>query len=185
MSKIAALIPHPDDEIIGLFCLLQARLIDYLVVMTPCLDKKTRILELGKSMEHFKVKYDVAESYEEAHNFLMEFRQHMGQGVDGLFNKAFCFAPDPVYEVHPLHKKCSAIVDSIFLDDEVFYYSTLMNTPYLVEVGTGHQGQLKRSLLTKLYSSQASLWENDFKYWIFEGYRKKVLSVTDIRRLLK
>jgi hypothetical protein len=176
--KLIGIIPHPDDEIIGLYRLINAGLVDLLVVMEPVseIEREKRLDEMEKCAEHFRIDVEIAKSHNEM-QILIEDLRYSNNGVKFM-------APDPLYETHPLHKKCAAVVDATCSDEEVFYYSTQMNTPYLDEIGLSSEGLHKRATLDRFYQTQKSLWDNDYRYWLFEGYRKKILTKQDIQKIM-
>ncbi|GAF99918.1 unnamed protein product, partial [marine sediment metagenome] len=55
----------------------------------------------------------------------------------------------------------------------VIFYSIQMNTPYIHEVEAPED---KKRLLDLVYPSQISLWDNDAKYYLFEGRCKWIMN---------
>ena len=78
--------------------------------------------------------------------------------------------PDPVYELHPLHRQWGMVGETMArVGFDVIFYSTNMNAPYIHELAVADD---KKELLNKVYPDQKSLWEYDHKYFLFEGYNK-------------
>jgi len=77
------------------------------------------------------------------------------------------FFPDPIYELHPLHRKLGQEGEALARKGfRVFFYTTNMNAPYMREVESPLE---KRRALNMTYPTKASLWEHDHRYWLFEG----------------
>ncbi len=142
--------PHPDDEIIGCYKYLkEANLIIY-DGDTP-LERREEALNLKN---HFEV------------NQL--FLKSIPPNLYDTKNKFFF--PDPIYEIHPLHRSWGFVGEQMArIGLDVTFYNTMMNAPYIHEV---KDTKGKELLLDKIYPSQKSLWEYEKKYILFEGYNK-------------
>lgn len=144
--------PHPDDEIIGCY--------KYLTQTNPIIiyDGDTDIErrnETQKLRDHAEIKVQL---------FLMSIPPN-------LLNKDTIFYfPDPVYELHPLHRKWGAIGEQYAREGHnVLFYNTNMNAPYIHEVDNS---KAKEALLNTVYPSQSDLWKYEKKYVLFEGYNQ-------------
>jgi len=148
--EIVIVAPHPDDEIIGCYQIL--------------VKNKPIIIYDGDTP---------AERREET----KELRNHTDVKIQ-LFQKSIppnfinnettFYFPDPIYEVHPLHRQWGTIGESIARQGfTVLFYSVNMNAPYIHEV---ENSSGKESLLNTIYSSQSDLWKYEKKYVLFEGY---------------
>jgi hypothetical protein len=49
---------------------------------------------------------------------------------------------------------------------DVIFYNTIMNAPYIHEIKDPED---KKNCLNIIYPSQKSLWETDYKYFLYEG----------------
>jgi hypothetical protein len=141
--------PHYDDEIIGCFEILMRKPI---VIYTDPSDQKRK---------------------EECHRLFKE--EHLVKAQYFSFNippnlldpKNTYYFPDPVYEVHPSHRKWGAVGESMLRSGfNIIFYSIQMNAPYIHEVEKPNE---KKRLLDLVYPSQISLWDCDAKYYLFEG----------------
>jgi hypothetical protein len=142
--------PHPDDEIIGLYELLMKK-INPIIIYTCDMDeeRKAEVLNLSK---HIEVK---------AQLFNKEVPPHFLAPVNVLF------FPDPIYEMHPEHRKYGARGEELARKGlNVIFYTTNMNAPYIHEVP---DFKAKRHFLEKVYPSQKSLWKFEHKYFLYEG----------------
>jgi len=146
--------PHPDDEIIGCFDILNNPDNRIIIVYINDIDKK-RKEETKKIKEIFNnVKATV---------YLNQIPQH-------LFNdKPIIHYPDPIYETHPTHRLQGNIGEQLlrYMDLHVIFYSINMNAPYIYE---NKDWESKRIALDTIYPSQKKLWESDHKYFLFEGH---------------
>ena len=82
------------------------------------------------------------------------------------YNTVYYF-PDPISEVHPLHRQYGNMGEAMARSGyDVIFYTTLMNVPYIHEV---KDSKGKEELLNKVYPTQKSLWEYEKKFILFEG----------------
>jgi len=146
--------PHPDDEIIGCFEVLN-KAKSVVIIYSPINDLKRQeeVLKLKDKYENIKMQMF---QYNIPSNFLNSENQF--------------YFPDPVYEIHPKHREIG-MAGELFARAgfDVTFYNTNMNAPYIHEV---ENWQEKESTLNEIYPSQKSLWEYEKKYVLFEGYCK-------------
>jgi hypothetical protein len=149
MGEAVIVAPHPDDEIIGCWEILNTR--KCIIIYSGMTDAKRRE-EVSNLRSNTNVSVQL---------FLNTIPQT-------FFNKGTTFYfPDPINEVHPLHRQAGAMGESMARSGEdVIFYSTLMNVPYIHEVKTPNE---KEELLNRIYPSQKSLWEYEKKFILFEG----------------
>jgi len=155
MSKEFIIIaPHPDDEIIGCYEELVKKDRPPIIIYGPETEQKRRE-EALKLKEFTDIKVQLFQASVPPNLLIAE--------------NSFMF-PDPVYEIHPLHRQYGIIGESMARQGlDVTFYTTQMNAPYIRE--TKDSGA-KKSLLNSVYFGQSSLWEYDHKYFLFEGYCK-------------
>ncbi len=146
--------PHPDDEIIGAYEYLTQDGVVPIVIYSADLDAKRKESAL-KLKEHVDVK-------------LQLFQMTVPQPFLNASN-TYLF-PDPIYELHPSHRSWGSMGEQMARGGfDVIFYSTNMNAPYIHE---SPDPEAKKELLMKVYKDQSSLWEYDYKYFLFEGYNK-------------
>lgn len=148
-AKISIIIaPHPDDEVIGCW---------------EKLDPNITIL------------YDAAISNtrrEEAlglRKFYPNCKQIFQHSIPQPLLKRIhtYYFPDPVYEIHPAHRRWGMMGEMLARDGyDVVFYSTIMTAPYIHEVRLPLE---KLKVLHEVYHSQEDLWKYDHKYFLFEG----------------
>ena len=169
-QSILVISPHPDDEIIGLFEVLSKHHCDVLTFGKSDGDARIKeFLESAKFMGFTPfVFYD-----------LEQMRRALVVSSNGLVSP-LVFTPDPS-ERHPLHRLCTSLVESIFSQRYVVYYTTDMTTDY---VQVADHSDEKHKALDMMYPSQADMWKYEHKYWLFEGYRKKILAPEEVEVFL-
>jgi len=141
--------PHPDDEIIGCFEILKKH--KTIIIYSADIDQERR-LESMKLKEFVNVKVQL---------FLDSIPTHF------LNPKTTLYFPDPIYEVHPEHRKWGVIGESVARSGfNVIFYSVNMQAPYIHEIKNPEE---KEELLQNVYPSQSGLWIYDKKYVLFEG----------------
>jgi|APSaa5957512622_1039677.scaffolds.fasta_scaffold87904_2 hypothetical protein len=153
--EVIIVAPHPDDEIIGCYEVLQK--------------EKPIIIYSGDTP---------AERRQEAINtkkFINVKAQIFQMTIPTTFLNpdVIIYIPDPIYEIHPEHRKWGSLGESLARNGiNVIFYNTNMNAPYIHEV---KEPEKKEELLNKTYPSQKRLWEYEKKYVLFEGYNKWIM----------
>jgi hypothetical protein len=149
MPQVVIVAPHPDDEIIGLFEILETS--SPIIIYSGDLEESRRQTVL-KLKDTISIKAQI---------FLNTI-------PSTFINKEhIIYVPDPIYEIHPKHRYWGVIGESIARAGfDVIFYSIMMNAPYIHEV---KESKKKEELLTKVYPDQKSLWEYEKKYILFEG----------------
>ena len=150
-KKYTIIAPHPDDEIIGCWRLLEAALIKKVFYLKPIND--TRRKELKNVAEYYEFEYEC--------NWLNDI--HKQAAFDDYNHNEIYLVPS-LQDYHPLHKRANAFI----YGKRGGIYTTNMNTEYTREL-TEQEQQRKRKILNEYYPSQKSLWENNWKYFLFEG----------------
>jgi hypothetical protein len=124
------------------------------MILYDASNPQSRREEAIKLKDEFDIKAQV---------FMVSIPPHWYTMENGVF-----FFPDPIYEVHPLHRHWGHIGESMARSGrQVIFYNTIMNAPYIHEA-TDLFG--KRQTLDKYYASQKNMWEWEEKYFLFEGY---------------
>jgi hypothetical protein len=147
--------PHPDDEIIGCFDILNNSKNNVIIVYVDDNINKQRKEETKKVAELFEsVKAQI---------FVNQVPQHL------LADDPVIHYPDPIYENHFLHRLQGNIGEQMvrYLNQDIVFYSTNMTAPYTYEIDNPED---KKKYLDEIYPSQKSLWEYDHKYFLFEGH---------------
>jgi len=149
--------PHPDDEIIGLFDILN--------------DSENMITIIYGAEA-------TAARREEVKQLREIFQNVNNQIFHNSFPSAYAlpettlYFPDPINELHPSHRGWGSIGEQYARAGfDVVFYTTNMNVPYIYEV---KDPQKKEAMLNRVYSSQKQLWETEKKYILFEGHCKWV-----------
>lgn len=170
------LAPHPDDEVIGVSGLISysvthdsenVGVIHNTMGMRESVD--TRLKEAIRLADNYRLGCEIAKSRGDLLAILRDCNR------DGHL----VFTPDPI-EPHPYHKLCTAMVDSVVSPQSIFYYTTTMDVPYIWDASNIR----KKWMLDTFYPSQRTLWEKEWKYFLFEGYRKKVITSRTVAILL-
>lgn len=157
MKKHIIIAPHADDEIIGCFQILDMR--EVALVVFPEYNEDA-LLEVQVSKNSFKFKVNSFSSFKNLMAFANVAKELAG----------FIFFPDPVYETHPDHRIIGAFGERLVKEkhyDNVVFYTTNMNAPYMQEVLSSSK---KEIALSSCYPDKESLWKYDHKYFLFEGY---------------
>lgn len=146
--------PHPDDEIIGCYEVLQ-REENIIIIYSPDVDMNRRkeAVTLKDRIEGIKVQMFQNSIPMSMHNDKFRF-----------------YFPDPVYEIHPKHRQLGMSGEQYArMGLDVIFYTTSMNAPYIHETVSPN---MKEDLLNKVYPSQSDMWRFEKKYVLFEGYCK-------------
>ena len=141
--------PHPDDCLIGCYSLIKKGLIDKIVYLDATPERYDYAKEAGKQLG-FRVAFL-------RYRYLIDFLQK---------NSKDTFLVPDIADTHLLHKftNCAGRLSGCGLG----YYTTEMNTGYTKELSERDKEE-KRAMLNKYYPDQKSLWENDWRYFLFEG----------------
>jgi len=143
--------PHPDDCLIGCYSLIKKGLIDWVVY----LDATPERYELAK-----KAGYELGFSVDQ-----LEFEGLYKYLELARAQRFTCLVPD-VTDHHPLHKAVNSIAR--LSGCGLGYYSVSMEASFIRELSEKDKEE-KRAALNKFYPDQKSLWESDWKYFLFEG----------------
>lgn len=158
-SEFIIVAPHPDDELIGCYSVLVNKDISPIIIYTENVSNERReeALNLKKFISNIKVQL-----------FQKTIPGHL------LSENNVYYFPDPYFEVHPAHRASGAIGESMLREGRhnVIFYNVNMQAPYIFEVAKPFD---KKSILNKVYPSQKSLWKNEAKYYLFEGYCKYLI----------
>lgn len=152
--------PHPDDEIIGCYEILnEAKEVTVIHHMKVSEKRLNEIHTLPKYLINVKVQLSIKPPDEVITDMI----------VDGI-NVETIYFPDPYWELHPEHKDLGNEGYKLWKNTQldIVFYSTNMNTPYLHELGDIHKKR-KENILNAVYPSQADLWKYEKKYIFFEG----------------
>jgi len=149
--------PHADDEIIGCYELLTKWNKDIKVVLFP---SQQAIDESGLSSQ------------------IMKFDRGHTDYLPTIITKSDVLVfPDPIYELHPEHRKWGQIGEQYARSGhKVIFYTTNMLAPYIHEVEFSF---VKKEVLDRVYFEKQQLWLYDHKYFLFEGYTSWILSWND------
>ena len=151
--------PHPDDEVIGCYSILMNKEISPIIIYTENISNSRReeALNLKKFISNIKVQL---------------FQKTIPGYLLSDYNTYYF--PDPYFEVHPAHRAIGAVGEAIMRESHynVIFYNVNMQAPYIFEVPKPFD---KKSMLNKVYPSQKSLWKNEAKYYLFEGYCKYLI----------
>jgi len=155
-SEIIIVAPHPDDEIIGCYSVLTNKEMSPIIIYTENVsnERRTEALKLKDHIPSIKVQL---------------FQKSIPGNLLSPANTYYF--PDPTYEFHPAHRLCGFVGETYMREMKynVIFYNVNMQAPYIFEVPNAG---FKKKLLYDIYPSQQSLWENDAKYYLFEGYCK-------------
>lgn len=152
MQSVPVIIaPHGDDEIIGCF-----EILDRIPIIVYSDRKRSeRYSEITNLNKYCDI-------YEQV--FLTSFKL-----PKRLLSKTAMtyYFPDPMYELHPLHRRWGSIGEQMARSGyDVIFYTTNMQVPYIHEC---KNPIAKKGLLDCVYPSQQNLWMFENKYFLFEG----------------
>ena len=151
MTRSTIFSPHCDDELIG---------------CSEILDSVFSIYYFDYNEDRFKESFKLCSDLDIRFQFAT-IKELIN--CKDLFNNQVIYAPDPFTEVHPLHKAVGAYAYLLHHTRQcakVIFYSTNMCQSWIHEV---QDPENKKNLLNRYYNSQKSLWEQDYKYFLFEG----------------
>lgn len=161
------LAPHPDDEIIGCYSVMKRH-------KTQGGNLSVVMLRVGSVLRE-------KESRIFAQNFpfhicyrTLEGMRKLMKGMknpNGVVEQTIIYAPDPIFETHPDHRAVGMIAEELLREENknVIFYSVNMRAPYVFPIQRSYD---KEFLLSQAYPTQRKLWENDSRYFLFEGYTK-------------
>ena len=154
-KEIVIIAPHPDDEIIGTWEIIQK---EKPIIIYSGNTPQDRRKEASKLKEHVDIK---------AQLFQMSIPSSF------INPNVTIYCPDPISEINPEHRMWGMMGESLSRQGiDVIFYSTNMNVPYIHEV---KEPEKKEELLNKLYPSQSSLWKYEKKYILYEGRCKWII----------
>ncbi len=157
-NKIVICVCHPDDEIIGCYKHIVNEDNPPVILYLDCTIPEERRQEALKLKEFTKISI-----------------QMFCNSIPPVFldlSTKFYF-PDPVYEIHPDHRRLGAMGEAYLRNKyDVTFYSINMNAQYIYET---KNPQKKEELLNKVYQSQKTLWSYEKKNILFEGYNKWIV----------
>jgi len=149
--EIIIIAPHPDDEIIGCYEIFRDEDIRPIIIYTSVINEMRK--EETKRLKNY------------AGVSLQLYLHKIPSKLLSLENR-FYF-PDPIYEIHPEHRKWGAIGENLLRRGlDVIFYNVNMQAPYIHEVKDPDN---KLEFMENVYPSQRELWGSDAKYFLFEG----------------
>lgn len=150
-KKYIILAPHPDDELIGCWRLLEAGLVAEVWYFFDI--DHTRMVELVKLSEYYK--------------FGLNFINIEKPNIYRPYKDTIILIPN-INDIHPQHKQVNIWAKKYFEKYKKQYYSVDMNTTF--DILPSFDSLSKQKLLLQFYPSQAKLFENE-KYFLFESLR--------------
>ena len=165
MGHDLILAPHIDDEVIGCFELLKYNVdacVDIIYFYDITDERKEAIPRLKN---RFRLVNNVF-----FNNETITFTLNNVEDYLEKYDRIFC--PDPIFETHPDHKELGNLGTYIFKNYDWFngiiFYTVNMQAPYVRKLNE-EEIEDKRNSLNEIYPDQKSLWESDYKYFLFEG----------------
>jgi hypothetical protein len=157
--------PHPDDEVIGCSRILDSR--THVIFIKDKGWDEARLAEtraLAATHPYHFTQAPIFGGYDFLLELIQSFLDRPGP------NETTCiFAPDPVWETHPLHVEIGSFVRTLCKGTayRFFSYTTNMRAPYVEELSL--QDRFKKKEMLDFYKSQSDLWKYDHRYFLFEG----------------
>jgi len=147
---------HCDDELIGMYSFLRTVGVEAVVYVESDLKRR-----------------EGAQRCAEKFGFIPVFLNGIKELEDKLLelDPSVVFAHDG-YDRHPLHRLTLKVVQAVQVkrDFRMGYYSIDMDGNYAnIRELSNEVKKEKREALDVCYPDQNSLWENDWKYFLFEG----------------
>ena len=154
VQQAVIIAPHPDDELIGCFSLLENKQVSMVVYFDSEL---ARMMEAQKVCAHYGCVMQTLESRLGAFCDMLDDLSSTGRWV---------FVPTP--EGHSLHNWVYYSALLTIPRGRLGVYSVYMTDPFAQGLPQGVARQ-KKDKLNEFYPSQESLWKYDYKYWLREG----------------
>lgn len=152
--KVIILAPHPDDELIGCYSLLESRTVDYVAYFNELTDsRKAEALRCAKQYEFTPLFIESAQDTEQ---------------LELLLAGSYVFVP-AITDEHPDHKALNSKYRSFPGAYATRFYSVDMGSGKTVL--TEDQRGFKWLALDTLYPSQQGLWATNASYYLFEHIR--------------
>ena len=152
--------PHADDELIGCYSLIKRKLIHSVWYIDSPPARFEYAKKAGEELGFFTSEVD----FRDLHTALW-----------GSNNTLTTFLVPDIADNHLLHKAVNCI--GRLSGAKLGYYTTDMNTGYVRELSEDDKRE-KREVLNRFYPDQSSLWERDWKYFLFEGVVYDTLTTT-------
>lgn len=146
---IIVISPHPDDCLIGCYSLIKEKRIDAVLYIDPSPSRFALARAAGKALGFTVGLLEFGNLY----NYLQK-------------NPSCTFLVPDASDNHILHKAVNGVAR--LSGCKLGYYSTDMVASFIRELPIEEQ-QEKLSALNMYYPDQSSLWERDWKYFLFEG----------------
>lgn len=147
--KFVVIAPHPDDELIGCFTLFEKGLVEKVIYINS--DTKR-----GLKAQQLAHKFEFSTEFVNLKHFSSNYR----------FNSKKIYLVPALTDIHFLHRVVNIITR--LKTKRIGYYTTEMNT-FFTRVLDKKTAERKRKTLDKYYHDQKSLWQYEWKYFLFEG----------------
>jgi hypothetical protein len=158
--------PHPDDEVIGCYSLLEENDVGRVVYVTHD-GQPERYEEVRNLADFYGFEAVMFEDFE-------EFDETMGEMV---YRDDEVVVPN-INDEHQLHKQVNRWAKQNLDWNQLEFYTIDKNVDR--EFIGNEMAEEKRDLLNSFYPSQSKLWEHDDKYVLFEG-----ISSSDDKRYIE
>jgi len=154
--------PHVDDCLIGCYSLIKRGLIKEVVYIDTTPERWRLAKNAGKELG-FSVHQ-------------LEFKSLYSYFIRAKERGDICLVPDNS-DTHPLHRAINSVAK--ISGCKLGYYSVDMVASFIRELSEEEKKE-KRAMLDKYYPDQSSLWEHNWKYFLFEGVVLDALHSTTI-----